>query len=151
MRKALLALTLVVTMALPAGAHTVRVTDPDDVAWPADLRILVFSDHRRVKLCTWDPWRPRDLRGNNDYMDVKAELSRDEGWIISIYYKDGRLRVTGGHYGPIFAPMNLDWHRASNECITIRAKHSMEPAKWRRLTAHSEWHGNKDRTATLFH
>lgn len=147
----LLALALAATVAAPASAHDVRIGDPDDVSSAVDLSLLTFTDHHRVKLCTWDPWSPRDLRGNNDYMDVRAELSSDEGWIISIFYKNGKLRVTGGHYGPLYSPMNLDWHRGNDRCITVRTKRSMKAARWRRLTAHSQYHGTKDRTDTLQH
>ena len=147
----LLALAVSATLALPAAAHDVSISDPDDVSGPADLKTLAFSNHNRVRVCTWDPWANRDLRGNNDYLAVKAKLSSDEGWIISVYYKDGHLRVTGGHYGPIYAPMDLNWHRGNDRCITVHTKPSMDAEQWRSLKANSEHRGTTDHTGRLDH
>ncbi len=127
-------------VALPANAHLVRHTDPDDARGRLDIRAAEISGARLngeryidATLSTFDTLRPEDLNYGSFRVDFDSRRDADRDYFMLIFNNEGTVECTL-YEGPTGFATAAGSAQLGQRSISCRV-----PRSSLRITRHLRW------------
>ena len=144
-----MAISATLFLAGPAQAHNATRKDGDDTESVLDIRSASFAhgDNKlRLTLRTREAWKPRKLKGKANWMTFWLDTSKDDTFVVSIDFRNGKLRgriSEPGEVGKVVGKAKVS--KLSGKVVRAVVGRSKVKAnnKWVKWLAISQWKGTR--------